>query len=475
MARGALGNRRFRSVLVGLAIAAVLALPVQPVGAISASIRLSKSSGPPTTLTTVRGQGFGPSEVVDIAFDDDPVARAVTGSSGSFTKAITVPAEALPGHHTVSATGRSSGLSDSATFTVRTDWTKFHFDLANTGHNPYENVLGPTNVGTLEPKWVFPAGGHVTTSPAVVKGVVYVGISSVQVGTVGFYAIDAATGEVLWRRRIPGALDATGGPSVWKGIVYFSALDHTLRAYRAPTGKLLWEFNPADGTAVVSDGTLYAFDNSGAVYALDPRTGEEIWRAFTGAPIYAVSAAVAGGLVYIGSANDHKVHAFDAATGEEVWSTATGGQISSSPAVADGVLYIGSQDHNLYAMDALTGDIVWTATTGSNVDSSPVVAYGVVYVGSADGNVYAFDADTGDPIWVASTGDVIAQASAAVANRVLYIGSGDENIYAFDAGTGETLWTWATGGIVNTPAVADGVVYVGTLFDGFVYAFGLPT
>jgi hypothetical protein len=135
--------------------------------ATSPSIRLSRAVGPPTTETVVRGQGFEPGEVVDLTFDTELVEQAMAGGTGRFSTPITVPAEALPGAHTVTATGQSSGLSDSATFTVRTDWPKFHFDLANTGHNPYENVLDPSNVSGLEPRWVIRTDGGAGTSVAV--------------------------------------------------------------------------------------------------------------------------------------------------------------------------------------------------------------------------------------------------------------------------------------------------------------------
>ena len=65
-------------------------------------------------------------------------------------------------------------------------------------------------------------------------------------------------------------------------------------------------------------------------------------------------------------------------------------RVYSSPAVANGVVYVGSDDGNVYALNASTGAKLWSYTTGSYVDSSPAVANGVVYVGSSDGNVYAF-------------------------------------------------------------------------------------
>lgn len=44
----------------------------------------------------------------------------------------------------------------------------------------------------------------------------------------------------------------------------------------------------------------------------------------------------------------------------------------------------------LYALDAVTGALKWSYTTGSAIFSSPAVANGVVYIGSTDDNVYAF-------------------------------------------------------------------------------------
>jgi outer membrane protein assembly factor BamB len=44
----------------------------------------------------------------------------------------------------------------------------------------------------------------------------------------------------------------------------------------------------------------------------------------------------------------------------------------------------------VYALEASTGALLWSYATGGMVESSPAVANGVVYVGSDDGNVYAF-------------------------------------------------------------------------------------
>jgi outer membrane protein assembly factor BamB len=103
-------------------------------------------------------------------------------------------------------------------------------------------------------------------------------------------------------------------------------------------------------------------------------------------------------------------------------------------------------------------DVAWTAAVGSVVFSSPAVAGGIVYVGSRDSNVHAFDAATGAQLWSAPTGYFV-DSSPAVANGVVYVGSGDSKLYAFDAGTGTLLWSATTGNsIVSSPAVTNGIV-----------------
>jgi hypothetical protein len=78
------------------------------------------------------------------------------------------------------------------------------------------------------------------------------------------------------------------------------------------------------------------------------------------------------------------------------WSYTTGDDVDSSPAVANGVVYVGSSDHNVYALDAQSGAKLWSYYRGynlmgsSNDYSSPSVANGVVYVGSSARKVYAF-------------------------------------------------------------------------------------
>jgi eukaryotic-like serine/threonine-protein kinase len=163
------------------------------------------------------------------------------------------------------------------------------------------------------------------------------------------------------------------------------------------------------------------------------------------------------------------------------WSYTTGGGVYSSPAVANGVVYVNGGtncgqecfEDAVYALNAGTGALLWSYTTGGPgpVYSSPAVANGVVYVGSEDNNVYALNAKTGALLWNYTTGNSI-DSSPAVANGVVYVGGGND-VYALNASSGALLWSYATNGAVeSSPAVVNGVVYVGS-DDGNLYAFGL--
>ena len=108
------------------------------------------------------------------------------------------------------------------------------------------------------------------------------------------------------------------------------------------------------------------------------------------------------------------------------WSFTTGNTVFSSPAVVNGVIYVGSYDNNVYAINATTGAKLWSFTTGNYVLSSPAVANGVVYVGSDDNNTYALNATTGAKLWNYTTGNAVL-SSPAVVNGTVYVGSDDNN------------------------------------------------
>ena len=271
--------------------------------------------------------------------------------------------------------------------------------------------------------------------------------------------------------------------------------------------------------------TIDAFDANGVTNCSGtPKLCQPLW---TSAPIrsqYALeysSPAVANGILYT-SGQDDKLYAFSAngttdcsgtpTVCSPIWTATMGTTTSdSSPAVSNGVVYDESNDGELFAFDAngvtncsgtpKTCSPLWTAALeGEPNYASPAVADGFVYAPASALQVFDGSGVTNcsgtpktcTPLWTDEVG--VMDSSPAVANGLVYIGDaggaqGDYGVWAFDAngvtncsGTPKTctyVWKGATGtSVLSSPAVANGKVYAGDglpIFTGFkFYAWALP-
>ena len=429
-----------------------------PAGAAPPALTLSPAVGPPTTPVTVSGTGFGSSETVALAFDLQQIGTATTDSSGAFSGAITVPSTALPGAHTVSATGQTSNVSAQAPFTVRTDWTQFRFDQNRRGAQPFENVLNPSNVPLLQLDWQAQLGKLVDySSPAVVNGVAYIGSSD---GRLWAFPADGCGQQIcttpLWTSTDVAQIEDS--PTVANGLVYVGSQ------------------TSIDSAA----GKLNVFNANGC--------GKPVcapkWQGDAGPQsILQSSPAVVGGRAYVGSF-DGKLYVFKAKgcgakLCQPLWTGATGDHIESSPTVNGKTVFIGSNDGKLYAFPAPgcgqpTCQPLWTGDTGETIfDSSPAVSKGVVYIGSIH-HLNAFRAagcgsPTCQPLWQGSHQPDFVDGSPAVYKGKVYIGV-ENGVGVFNAaGCGHPscgpLWldfgTGTQAAVLSSPTIANGVVYAG--------------
>lgn len=449
------------------------------------SIALGRTIGPPRVDVHVTGASFPSLERVEVAFDGVTLVDVTADQTGAFSTTLRVPTSASSGLHDVTATGAASELSAQAAFTVRIDtWSQYGFNAAHSGRNPREDVLDASNVGDLTSAWTVTVerGGGLATgfsSPAVVKGVVYIGTERGRV-----FAIDAWTGAIEWSTDT-GDTHNWSSPAVVHGVVYIGGLG--FYALRASTGDVLWKVSTGADvwSPTVAGGIVYGLSRTGTLtskggkfYALRASDGSILWTKKTGYPgdsSTGQAPTVADGIVYIGSASN-ELRALDAETGEMRWAVSLGEEAGVAPAVVDGVAYAPSIDH-LRALDASTGDVIWTSAVEGGM-SSPAVADGTVFVGGSQG-LHAFDAATGVPLWSAPLGYATG-SSPAVANGVVYVlgQTGDVEtvgkLSAVDALTGEILWTVPLGSSSQPdPRVLNGMVYSGSE-DGRVYAFALP-
>jgi outer membrane protein assembly factor BamB len=385
-------------------------------------------------------------------------------------------------------TSDTSRTSSTSLASSPADWTQFHRDNMQRW-NPFETTLGINNANELKAKWsskrfvpddercfsVF------VTGPTIANGMAYYGSDD---GSL--YALNASDGARLWSLPCVGVVST---PAVANGVLYFVSLEtDSLDAVNARTGATLWSYGPLGGflnesrdfAPTIVDGAVHLNSAVGDVYAVNASSGALLWRSSIG--VSGLSPAVANGIVYVG--NGAGLFALDAKTGVLLWNSFDVASIFNSPAVANGLVYVGffiqgSTGFGVAAFDAKTGVQRWIYAAESNLDnvgqivgSSPAVADGMVYIGSEAGTVYALDANTGTLKWTYQTGGTV-NTSPAVANGVVYLTDGKKDI-ALNAATGRLLWSYpitnatlppgTIGFGASSPAIVNGVAYFSCLF-----------
>jgi outer membrane protein assembly factor BamB len=177
------------------------------------------------------------------------------------------------------------------------------------------------------------------------------------------------------------------------------------------------------------------------------------------------SPTVANGYVYIGSDDDNVYQLNASNVSQQIATYTTNGDVDSSPAIVDGYLYIGSYDHYVYQLNASNvSQQIANYSTGKTIYSSPAVANGYVYIGSDDNSTYQLNASNiSQQIANYTTGGYI-ESSPAVANGYVYIGSADTYFYQLNASNISQQianYTLLDDPYYSSPAVTEDYVYIG--------------
>ncbi len=280
--------------------------------------------------------------------------------------------------------------------------------------------------------WKLRARYYIEYPPSVGYGRVFLGQ-----GKGRFFALDPATGKIVWQKHFPFC--SASSPTLAAGLVIQTYIP-------APCGKVSRSL-------------------PGLVVAMRPSDGKVIWHLSLASESTAV---VVGGRVYLG-AWDQRVYALAVKTGKVIWSTKTDGEIDGSPAYANGTIYVGNNAGSVYALGAEDGAVRWVGRSFSSLFrgreyfyATPAVAYGRVFAPSTDGTVYAFGASTGHLLWARHAGTYVYTAPAVWQQKV-YVGTYDGKFVALDAATSAVRWEYdAVASIHGAPTVMAGLVYFST-------------
>jgi outer membrane protein assembly factor BamB len=146
------------------------------------------------------------------------------------------------------------------------------------------------------------------------------------------------------------------------------------------------------------------------------------------------------------------------------WERETADGCKSTPAIADGRVYVGQLSGELQALNLATGEPQWTYRSLEAADpktfipgfSGPVTISGdVVLCGDEEGKLHCVDRHTGQARWVFDAGGLIVGGATVVGERVI-VGAHSQFLYGINLQTGEKLWEFDCQGPVNGSQAFDG-------------------
>ena len=297
--------------------------------------------------------------------------------------------------------------------------------------------INDANVANLGLAWSLDYDGlmGIVSEPIVVDGVIYISAPLSKI-----YAVEAATGKLLWKYdpqiRLDQALNGSysartnGGVAVWNGKVYVGTGDCRLIAIDAASANKIWEATVCEPTQTGITGApriakgkiLMGYNGSddavrGALAAYDAETGKEVWRFWTvpGDPTkpyetkeleMAAKTWHGEGSWKIGGGDVWHAITYDDATGLVIFGTA-GADVGYGEMA--GVKITGEKlfSQCIIAVKADTGEYVWHYQTGTedvhNENNQIMIAdllingekHHVALTAPKNGFFYILDAKTG--------------------------------------------------------------------------------
>jgi alcohol dehydrogenase (cytochrome c) len=136
---------------------------------------------------------------------------------------------------------------------ARTDWPHYGGTQLSWRYSALDQI-NITNVKSLTPAWIFQTGDYsenLHSTPIVIDGVMYLISASARV-----FALDAASGSLIWEYRYPTPRTGIAGSqsdfiqnrgvAVANGKVFFGTKDNFLVALDQKTGRQVWKVNVDD-------------------------------------------------------------------------------------------------------------------------------------------------------------------------------------------------------------------------------------
>ena len=234
--------------------------------------------------------------------------------------------------------------------------------------------------------WAVKLGGEIKSSPVVYGDRILIGSYDANL-----YCVSTRDGSVIWKFPTSGPVHST--PGIASGMAFIAGCDEVFRAIRISDGKEV--FNVSSGaytgaSPALRSGMAYYGTFGNEVLGVSLAQKQIAWhyehpqRKF---PFYS-SAAVTATRIVIGG-RDKLVHGLNV-NGKPAWTFTTRARVESSPAIAGGRVFVGSNDGRFYVLALTNGAKLWEFNAGAPFSASPAIANGKIVIGSQDGRLYCF-------------------------------------------------------------------------------------
>lgn len=319
------------------------------------------------------------------------------------------------------------------------EWFRGSTQPVRWGKTLYVGGNGLLALDTETGKRRFSFQGPYHSSPAITPASIYQTKTLGITGSAGIHGLNASGG-----REIPLTAVRVGGER-WTGP-------------RSPAPGF---FGPAESpTPVTANGTIYTpVPGTNSVVALDPNTGTVQWRR-THHKDEAASGtynrpAVDDGIVFV-TAWPHQATAYRAATGETHWHRELEEQMVLPPVATDEGVVIPTRE-SVQLRDRSDGSLLWKRTLDGNAtDSTPAVANGTIFVADERESLHALSLDTGETRW---TAPFDGKTTPVVADGRVYAVDSLWALEGFDTTTGEMQFEYHPPEVpLSPPIVGDGIL-----------------
>jgi eukaryotic-like serine/threonine-protein kinase len=284
--------------------------------------------------------------------------------------------------------------------------------------------------------------------------------------------LDAPTGRHRGVSRFGEVIE--GSPALLGHVLYvpLAAGENGLRAFDLAAGRQRWRVRseaPIEASVLASPEVIVMAVATGAIRALDARSGAVLWEVEPELRTERIAAPVRAGDAVIVAGGDGSVEALDFRTGATLWTTNVDAPVRNNPAVVDGVVFLTTTRGQVVALDAATGKVRWQAQPSTGELTGPSVSGTHVAVGGSDRRIHLLDHE-GHILWSADGGTVMTAAPLLTGSSVV-VGTHGGEVRVHDLADGSLLQSLSVRGRVRSaPAYRGGLLVV--LTDARqVYAF----